>query len=378
MPKREKRSQPAIFPGLKEFSGDSDSMSFKDLSDYYRNNQICLVRNARGKDWKRTFGVDDLRKLYESEPSIVEKSFCVENSSGEISHLNAKTCFGSVTEQVEMSNAMIKTKDVEANWYCSFIAQKVDGKGSKAMLELESKLPLRSFGEIKGISELSLSLRSTHKTTAPIWIFVGVPDPSRAMPGRKEHIDSIQHDGTWHLQVSGAKTWKLRPAESQEWNGVDSGCAPQLAPGCRHLEVTLREGDFLAVNTRLWWHSTIVEPGEVCFSYARDFYDSTLSPSSSRCSSAQNKEILEDREFTNVEGVYATRDLNEGDVVLSEHELPDCSLGRSNEPNCEVGESEDGILVLVAIKNIHTGDWLTVAESSDEESEEEGDDDDDD
>jgi hypothetical protein len=78
-------------------------------------------------------------------------------------------------------------------------------------------------------------------------------------------------------------------------------------------------------------------------------------------------------EYKNVDGVYATRDVKRGEVILSETDLPDCALSRSEDPNCEVAEAADGTLLLVARRAIKTGDWLAVAESDDEDEEGDGD-----
>merc|ERR1711871_191006 len=77
---------------------------------------------------------------------------------------------------------------------------------------------------------------------------------------------------------------------------------------------------------------------------------------------------------TNVEGVYASRNVSKGNIVLQQSELPDCSLPESHDYNCEVCELEDGLLALVAVKDITAGDWLTVAYSSDESSDDDHDD----
>lgn len=44
---------------------------------------------------------------------------------------------------------------------------------------------------------------------------------------------------------------------------------------------------------------------------------------------------------------------------------------RSKDPTCEVSELDDGTGVLIAVKDIHVGDWLTVY-PSDEEDDNEG------
>ena len=46
-----------------------------------------------------------------------------------------------------------------------------------------------------------------------VWFFVGHNKSRRVLPGRPEHTDAVRHDGTWHFQLSGSKTWHLRPTK---------------------------------------------------------------------------------------------------------------------------------------------------------------------
>ena len=78
--------------------------------------------------------------------------------------------------------------------------------------------------------------------------------------------------------------------------------------------------------------------------------------------------------------IYDARvEIYSGDIVLTEADLPDCELPRSNEPNCEVGVLENGQGALIAIRNINEGDFFSIANSSSDEddlSEDAGDSDD--
>ena len=180
--------------------------------------------------------------------------------------------------------------------------------------------------------------------------------------------------------------------------------------GVFRLRVECREGDLFLINTRLWWHQTFLPPAAAAaattaaasssattnstssrgnnfsFSYARDFYcDATsalLSAASSSSSErsaeltkgnktsgiSEGKEEEEEEEFNNVDGIYASRNVAAGCVVLLESELPECSLPRSLEgANCAVEWDEhSGEGCLVALRDISAGDWLCVAPSDDE------------
>ena len=49
------------------------------------------------------------------------------------------------------------------------------------------------------------------------------------------------------------------------------------------------------------------------------------------------------------------------DVVLTEHDLPDCELSTSSTPNCLVTEDDTGTGVLIALRDIKQGEIFTVA-----------------
>ena len=74
--------------------------------------------------------------------------------------------------------------------------------------------------------------------------------------------------------------------------------------------------------------STEEANGKVSLSYARDFFSPCTSKGSAKqaVGAMANKDC--DATMTNVDGFYASRDFCEGAVVLTESELPDCSLPR--------------------------------------------------
>eukprot|EP00977_Amphora_coffeiformis_P027431 scaffold34611_cov184-Amphora_coffeaeformis.AAC.8 len=52
--------------------------------------------------------------------------------------------------------------------------------------------------------------------------------------------------------------------------------------------------------------------------------------------------------------------------------MPDCSLCRSTEPNCEVVEMEDGMQAIISTRPIKSGEFFCVINSDDEESDDDG------
>jgi hypothetical protein len=118
-------------------------------------------------------------------------------------------------------------------------------------------------------------------------------------------------------------------------------------------------------------------------SYARDFYCGATS--SGRATTESTLRIASTADdFSNVDGVYASKNVKRGCVVLTESQLPDCSLPRSANANCLISQASidefvmhltllvlqlpSGEMCLLAADNIRAGDWLTVAPSSDSDS----------
>ena len=73
------------------------------------------------------------------------------------------------------------------------------------------------------------------------WIFIGTPGP-----GAHFHIDNVDQS-SWQAQISGSKTWYLRPPPECWWtcSGV--------------VSTVLHPGDIIVVNTNVWFHSTKIE-----------------------------------------------------------------------------------------------------------------------
>lgn len=351
-----------------------------DICKYYREHQVVHIRGCKPfchSVRADTFGMSSIRRLFAAAPAMVNQTF-----SGEA---ESPTDHG----HCSLSAAAVLGAEIcpDGCWYVSFIAQGgAEGRGrEKAAEELRQSLPFH---------EPPLQPVGTEMDqTDPVWIFIG-RNTSRdeKLVGRPEHTDDVSHDGTWHYQCEGSKTWYLRPANTAEWGNTAIHIEPgneaadksaQFGDGINRLKVVVEEGDIIMLNTRVWWHQTRIpftSKRRLSLSYARDFYCDSMkhvqpdTTSSARVSKAKQKS---DEQYSNVVGLYATRELAAGEVVLTENELPDCSLPRSDEPNCEVTELEDGTGALVALEDIHYGEYFTIAPSdsedgsSDEDDEEE-------
>lgn len=86
------------------------------------------------------------------------------------------------------------------------------------------------------------------------WIFIGTPGP-----GAHIHIDNVDLS-SWQAQISGTKTWLLRPPPECWWQ-------------CHHgeMETTIHPGDIIVVNTNLWFHSTRIHGSDLSVVITNEF-----------------------------------------------------------------------------------------------------------
>lgn len=253
------------------------------------------------------------------------------------SSFNAESSVSSaaVTLTQVLSSVASGTWHAPASSYFSFILEPRALSGRSAR-RLARALPIAHLAPIVGNQAQHV------RPGDAVWFFVGRNGTAEPLDGRPEHTDDVSSDGTWHLQVCGQKKWRLRPTE---------GLARRLGLSGRDwCEVTCSAGDVMIINTGAWWHSTSLPQSDVLsFSYARDF---CLGDNGS----------LGAASMTNVEGIYATSDIPVGVVVMTEDDMPDCELQTHDDPNCEVcSDRKSGKLVLVATKNIVSGEFLTIA-----------------
>lgn len=376
----------------------------EDIVAYYKKYQVVLIKGAvSSADGCMT----QIRNLFQGAPSMIDDTFSVESKAGMLGHCEHSSAdvFGA-------------TVSPRGQWYSSFIAQASAGTSSDPKQGLDDiNNAVSVFRDSLPLTKLPF-LQPTHKATytKPVWVFVGhndSKDESAMLHGRPEHIDSVDHDGTWHLQSNGTKWWYIRPAETPEWGDqplkltsnqaakkqrtstdVTAKTGTEFADGLARLKVVVEQGDILVINTRVWWHQTRIPytgAEGYSISYAIDFYCKELRLPGIRTDVKNTKRVATEEEssesesepdeavqgYSNVDGLYASRPLKSGEVVFYEEELPDCALPRSEEPNCEIVWLEDGRGALFALQDLQVGDWLTVAPSdseiSDEGSERSGD-----
>jgi U3 small nucleolar RNA-associated protein 6 len=300
------------------------------LQEVYSSFYILHIKSPEIEENKMTW--KSFQSIFASLDKIDQDSWCIETKG----------------DKDYTPDEFLQPKVTQDRGYCSFLVQKQKLEGK--MLPLEHLAKEWSQGDCT-------------------WIFFGrnvgggKGGDGTSVEGRPEHTDAVSHDGTWHYQLSGRKTWYLRPTlELMELVRKRSSLeSPATMDPALVLEVNCQEGDVLIVNTRLWWHRTQIPPQHVpSVSYARDFFFS--------------QEKREQTLMSNVDGMYAVTDIEEGTIVLREEDVPDCELHRSKDnPNCQVVMLEDeDVYAVVSIRPIKAGEFFCVAESDDDDDDDDG------
>jgi hypothetical protein len=311
------------------FDLSSPDFSPEVFADAFRTFQVVHLRDTtKGPAEPNDMTWKDVAGIFEGLDASDRESWCIETQKG-----------APVSAEDFLEPIVSKTQA-----YCSFIVQK-DKDAYQAALE---KLPLQELGWTKWHYEPAL------------WFFFGRNSPENGdLEGRAEHTDSVSHDGTWHYQLSGTKEWYIRPSPKLMVH-LQSHLQPELQPSLQEttpIRLDCMEGDVIVINTRLWFHRTVIPPQQFpSVSYARDLWETAEAAKESGDG------------MKNVDGLYATNDIEVGTVIFTEKDAPDSELHRSSaNSNCEVVEMEDGTSAVVSSRDIAEGEFFCLGESSDED-----------
>jgi len=340
---------------------DCNGENWRRAIAFYRKYQVLHLRPPVDSDKQEArfdMSIQHFQKMFETFPSELTATFTCENKGS------------GGTEEPILIHSVFSFNRPLGSWYASSILQPVAGSCAGYQDDCVQNF-LNTFLSIDEPRFLSCVGNITQST--PVWFFIGqhLSDISSVpLRGRPEHTDSITSTGTWHHQVCGAKTWIIRPfLDHRDWCGRAprlrravasvkvyhlkfyygkvmssfhyyiyyqairkkwSPCMRHAGDGLLRFKVECRQGDLLFINTRLWWHSTQIPathsfPDGLSISYARDF-KSPLLEVPGKFPSNSAIEADEATRMTNVDGIYASRNVRKGDIVLTEDELPDCAL----------------------------------------------------
>eukprot|EP00040_Diaphanoeca_grandis_P020657 m.109875 g.109875 ORF g.109875 m.109875 type:complete len:550 (+) comp27994_c2_seq1:159-1808(+) len=262
-----------------------------------------------------------IKNLLERFPDMAKTTFNLEHSRG----TNPMSDNSPWPDMVEGQNRA---------WYASFVVQ----NDVEAVDEVLAALPTPSL-----VKSDATDNDLTHLNCA--WLFFGEnTDNEGVLQGRTEHTDAVTHDGTWHVQLSGTKTWYIRPTDELVRLSETSLSSDVV------FEITCGPGDLLLLNTRLWWHRTEIKDtsfanDQLSCSYARDI---VFGDAEESC------------DMTNVDGLFAKDFIVKGTIVLRASDNPDLELPSNDNPTCEVSETDDGEIVLIAARDITKGEWFSV------------------
>jgi hypothetical protein len=376
---------------LPAFDSASDP---KILLDYYQKNQILLIRNGARTGGNIVAAVTVLIDMYHRFRTSIDKNWSIENAGtstnrNQLSPLSVLTSIGSYHVAKKRTR---NHHDLPNSFYVSCILQsECNDLQSQFLAACPYAVPPFFPQMNDGSSNDHSNVWGNVIHSTPIWLFMGrhhhtgntdddepvlkkgtrkedIAAAPAALTGRVEHTDSVNHSGTWHHQLSGSKTWYVRPlVDAKEWRNVptfknflppvsaDKSTRRSQRVGCKtasnsadwRLRIECQTGDLLLINTRLWWHCTSlpltttvdVDSTNLSVSFARDFYcpqasallvdppcyvspvmmESSSSSGGGGTKERRGKQNTEPQkeEYCNVDGIYAAKNVRKGQVTTT-------------------------------------------------------------
>lgn len=206
-------------PRLNAQARSFNAKLLSEIFEKYRVVHLSNVSKARSED---TLSWKDLAQVFASLSPEDKRSWCVETDNG--------------TGTTELApEAFLVPRRTRHRAYCSFLVQ----KDLQAYGKTESRLPVAELPNVQWSYEPAL------------WMFFGRnPSGSKELPGRPDHTDSISADGTWHFQLSGTKTWNIRPSD-ELLRHMSSNLEPpdfRRWSASSKVEVKCQQGDVLIIK----------------------------------------------------------------------------------------------------------------------------------
>lgn len=223
---------------------DGRTCSAAELLDVYSRAQVVLLEHAHDAT-SAEYGLGHLRELFTRHEDVVAQGWTAER----VDTPSPEDLLGGLGR---------RSGDHVGRWYASVV--------------LDERRAPRALAALLAATPRAPRALASMQAKPHVWLFFGSNGAVAPMPGRPEHRDNVQSDGTWHVQLSGSKEWRLRPyPDPSEWKS----CAPPDVPSGR-LRVIVEAGAALLVNTRLYLHETSIPgsqpgPDALSMSLARDF-----------------------------------------------------------------------------------------------------------
>jgi hypothetical protein len=428
--------------GLQRY--DADALTTEEANRIYQRDQFLWIRLGKNDVNKcEEFNLQTIQKQYLADPQFFTKHYSIENACKHDSkQLSALAVFGggSSTRSSSSNNtfsgpfyasSILQKNEASLSRFFQSVpfakapflkdsyhddgawlffgynpAQEVNNEGKQ---EEEDQVKKTGGSKRKNISNKRKALTTTTTTC------------NQPISGRPEHTDKVQHSGTWHVQLSGTKTWYIRPLKSAKvWNNRPpvlegkNGSWQGATAGVR-LKVCVEFGDLFVINTRVWWHQTKIDPQYpsllptssttsptkesrrtkkrktknkesiekntnaaktispgLSISYARDFYLPGNNPASDTTEvDIPTANDYKTNDTTLDPRLIATTMVYSGELAVAEEDLPS-DLPRSRDPNCELcvclvnGEEQ---MVMLATRDIYIGEPFTIKVEEDENEE---------
>ncbi|XP_013405068.1 uncharacterized protein LOC106169944 [Lingula anatina] len=200
------------------------------VEKYAYTGRPALVRGETG-NWTafEVFSFDYFKELYTETPDAFE---ITEN---ECQFFSYQSRFSSLEEMFNMSKERANYEEGQEHWYIGW---------SNCVADVAKKL--------RKHYQKPHFLPKDSETSSLDWIFMGWSGDGAAM-----HLDQVQRP-SWQAQIKGEKTWYLLPP-------------PECEDVCNALEVTVKKGDIILLDTNQWYHSTYIHEGEMSITIGSEY-----------------------------------------------------------------------------------------------------------
>ena len=250
---------------------DGETLSWDAIAARYREDYLLVIKGAADDDTaeKRSRPPISLAALaghYEQSWAVrtgVDATWRCFQGYGDGNSLRPAAFLRATPDETAESTAAITAEGT--SWFGNFILEYTDGAVCDVLEELGAVLP-------------PLSDADRVENNEKVFFFLGqnTRADAKTVRGTPGHVDKVDHIGTWHVQVSGSKTWVIHPHQraAPSWPGADG--PPVVATKDGEIRVDVEAGDMLIFNSRLWFHETWCPPtggaaGGLSLSFAREF-----------------------------------------------------------------------------------------------------------